>query len=229
MRRCLGWSAVFHALVLLGGLIVAPIGGIFGHVSRPTEIITVGLVDFATPPKGQPVAMPSPPVPVPAADDAILLRPEKDLTLEAVSEPEPERPESVDEPPPDDDTKPDTNTALAQVDTSTALTGSISESDGIWGVETAPNVNPYHRRGFASIRAMWRNPIVGPTPRKCVVRFTVKRSGEIKDVKLEQSSGTKIFDEAAVRAVRRSVSWDEFPQFWKESEQIIHLEFEYRP
>lgn len=238
MGRYLTWSLIFHVAVLGTSLVLAPFGGLFGNAYRPVQIISVGLVDFPEPSRTQAIAMPKPAIPQPMGDDAIALAPEKDLTIAEVpdeAEPEPEPPEEetadpVEEEPDQGNGKNDE--ALAQADTVAGVSHSLSDGAAggdIWGVETTPNVNPYHRRGFASIRNNWRNPLVGPTGRKCVVGFKVSRSGEITRIDLEQSSGSRIFDEAAMRAVRLTRTWDQFPGFWEEDEQVIHLEFEYRP
>jgi len=239
--RYLAWSLVFHIAVLGGGAVLAPLGGLFGSTYRPTQIISVGLVDFADPPKSPPIAVPRPAIPTPAGDAAIALAPERDLTPENVPEKKPElepEPETTQgdqgeaetaEGGPDDDT---TQLELAQADTASGVSHTIVDAGGegdIWGVEVPANVNPYHRRGFSQILANWRNPVVGPTRRKCVVGFRVLRSGEITDIELEKSSGAQIFDQAALRAVQHTRSWEQFPAFWEENETIFHLEFEYRP
>ncbi|HEX9750380.1 MAG TPA: TonB C-terminal domain-containing protein [candidate division Zixibacteria bacterium] len=247
MRRYLGWSVAFHAVVIAAGAVVAPLSGVFSSSYQPMEIVSVGLIDSAPAPKGQRAEFTPPPVPEPAGDELIPIPAEKDLTLEKVADPikvpEPKtekKPEKKpDEKPPrqpesrtrQDERPNPSGEQLAQTDTTGGLSGSISdgEIDGVWGVETSASVNPYHRRGFSLIRSNWRNPVVGPTPRKCVVGFRVKRSGEITDVRLETLSGSRLFDESAVRAVTHTANWDQFPSFWEENEQIIHLEFEYRP
>ncbi|MBI3872507.1 MAG: TonB family protein [candidate division Zixibacteria bacterium] len=222
MRRYLVWSVVLHAVILLGGALIAPMRG-FGGSIRPTEVITVGLVDYANPAKVK-TAPAQIPVPNPAADQPIPVKPAQDQTPAKVK-PKPE----IKKPPKKQEEKPP---KLANADSANAVSGKLSEgaqAGDIWGVETGANVNPYHRQGFASIRANWRNPIVGAIPRKCVVRFLVRKTGDLTDITLEQSSGLDIYDRAALRAVTLTRSWPQFPDSWEEDEQIIHLEFEYRP
>jgi TonB family protein len=224
VRRYLIWSVVLHVVVVLGGTISAPLSGLVPP-SRPPLVITVGLVDMPEGKKG-PMAAYQPPKIVVATPEPVKAPPEplkaKDTTKTKAA----------------DKTKADTTRrrpepALAQAD-SGGIAGTVSEGSGggggdIWGVETGAGVNPYHRQGFAAIRANWRNPILGHTPRRCVVRFVVKSSGEITDIELEQPSGSELFDRAALRAVRVTHTWSRFPASWEEDEQIVHLEFEYRP
>jgi TonB family protein len=255
--RHLVWSIALHLVVILGGALLAPLGSFGDSSKRPMDIISVGLV--ASTPRAPGPAVPEPQLqtPEPAMDDAVAIAPQPDLTRESVADPEPEpipeepeeqQPEQPEEKPeerPEEkpkeaESKPrskpaDTVTSgqLAQTDGQRGTTGSITDGTGsggdVWGVETDASVNPYHRRGFISIRNNWRNPATGPRPLKCVVKFRVLRSGTIEDVVLEQRSGSELFNRQALRAVQLTGSWDPFPRFWEENEQIIHLEFEYRP
>jgi TonB family protein len=242
VNRYLLWSLVFHFTVVVGGAAVAPMKGLTDGRRHLPLVISVGLVDMPAPPADQVVPVPRLELPTPAGDAEAALRPVPDLNKEIVAdtvEPEPaeeEEQETADKDQPGEGEGEETDTLtapeLAASDTVSAAEGIITSggtSGDVWGVEVAPSVNPYHRRGFAAIRANWRNPAVGPSPRKCVVRFRVTRSGELTDIKMESSSGSELFDRAAVRAVHLTEVWEEFPRLWKEDEQIILLEFEYRP
>lgn len=236
MNRYILWSLLLHVTVILGGATVAPMRGLFDASQSTPVVISVGLVELPSQPATKIIKAPHLRAPQAAADAEIAITPVPDLNKEEVKEekkPEPVKPEAKEKPKEETAKKPDSAKAtVTQADTASGTTGSISEgagSDDVWGVEVGPNVNPYHRRGFASIRSNWRNPAVGPVGRKCVVRFRVNRNGELTDVALESSSGSQLFDRSAVRAVQLTHAWDQFPRFWKEDEQIIHLEFEYRP
>ncbi len=235
MNRYILWSLLLHLAVILGGATLAPMRGLFDATQSTPMVINVSVVDAPGQPATKVIKAPHLRAPKAAADAEVAITPVPDLTKEEVKEekkPEPVKPKE-EEKPKETAKKPDSAVAtVAQADTVSGTTGSISagsESDDVWGVEVGPNVNPYHRRGFASIRSNWRNPAVGPVGRKCVVRFRVKRDGELTDIALESSSGSQLFDRSAIRAVQLTHAWDQFPRFWKEDEQIIHLEFEYRP
>lgn len=233
MRRYLIWSVAFHAVFLFTGAVIAPLRG-FSLGSKPSVVVSVGLVDFAQPGKvkGSP---PKPPVPEPAKDEVIPKDPSVKEDLAEVKVPDKPKKDdtkkTADKPAKKDTTKSPTSPQLAMQDTA-GVTGSLTEGEGggdIWGVETGANVNPYHRQGFAAIRNNWRNPTFGREPRVCVVKFRVRRNGELTDIELEKKSGSDLFDRAALRAVQVTASWPSFPSHWEEDEQIIHLEFEYRP
>jgi TonB family protein len=239
-----------HFAVIVGGAAVAPMRGIFEGQRHDPVVVSVGLVEMPRQPATKAIKAPHLRKPNLAGDAEVAIAPEPSLEKEEITEekPEPEKPKEEpkepEEKPKEDKPKEDesknagkpksdsTDTKLAQSGTEAGTTGSISEGaggDDIWGVEVDPGVSPYHRRGFASIRNNWRNPAVGPTGRKCIVRFRVTRNGEITDIALEKSSGSQLFDRSAMRAVQMTHSWEQFPRFWKEDEQVIHLEFEYRP
>ncbi len=51
------------------------------------------------------------------------------------------------------------------------------------------------------IERNWQAPFSGQGQRATTVYFKISRSGEVEDVKIEQSSGNALFDQAAMRAV----------------------------
>jgi len=243
VNRYILWSIVFHIAVVLGGAGLAPMRGLITTSPRSEMIISVGLVDApGSVPKGEPdkpISGPPPKleVPEPALDAELAIKPMSDLSKEKVAEPKPkEKPQKPAEEKPKEKTPPKEKTddkQLASADTAGGSHGAITEGPGgggdVWGVEADASVSPYHRRGFATIRSNWRNPAVGNKPIKCSVRFVVKRTGELADIELETRSGNELFDRAALRAVQMTESWEQFPSFWAEDEQIIILDFEYRP
>ena len=234
MRRYLLFSFVFHVGVALGSTFLSPLGSFSAKDKRPVMVINVGLVDLGEKSKTQagsasgPKATEAVKQPAPKAPPEKVVEPEKKKPL-AEKKIEPSKNKKDDKKEPADTKEPK---KVAAKDTTTSATGTISEGSGdtdVWGVEVGADVNPYHRRGFAAIRANWRNPAVGPTALKCIVRFTVNRSGELDHLEVEKPSGSEIFDRAALRAVQITKSWEKFPRFWEDDEQLIHLEFEYRP
>lgn len=256
MRRYVIISVVFHAVFFVVGAVVAPLRG-FSGLHRPETIVSVGLIDFAdpgsikggvAPPAQEPPKIPAPPpsVPEPAADEMIADDPSvknEPEELKVAEKPKaPEKPKPEPKPKPESAKKPaqerpsqrsgsSQSPQLASADTG-GISGSLMEGGGggdIWGVETGANANPYHRQGFAAIRNNWRNPSVGREAYSCIVRFKVLRSGDLTDIELDKKSGNELFGRAAMRAVQTTRAWQSFPSHWKENDQIIYLEFQYRP
>ncbi len=235
MRRYLVLSVVCHLGIALGGTLLSPMGS-FEKNKKSTVVINVGLVELGDKSKsvgsaaGTPKAKPAPKALTPLPQKSTPEKVKEDQTKKPVEHKkvEPAKKNKADEKKPVDT---EDSKQLAANDTIAGTKGTITEGGGendVWGVEVGAEVNPYHRRGFAAIRANWRNPAVGPISLKCVVRFTVKRNGELTGVDLEKPSGSELFDRAAVRAVQLTKTWEEFPHFWEDDEQVIHLEFEYR-
>jgi len=234
VRRYLLFSLVFHVGVALGSTLLSPLGSFSKRDQRPEMVINVGLVDLGDKSKAQ-----AGQASAPKAGEAVKEAPPK-APPEKILEPEKKKPVAEKKMEPakikKDEKKGEADgkdsKKLAPKDTIAAITGTISEGAGdvdVWGVETGPGMSPYHSRGCSVIRSNWRNPAVGPTPLVCLVRFTVNRSGDLNHIEVEKSSGSELFDRAAVRAVQVTKTWGQFPSYWGEDEQIIHLEFEYRP
>jgi TonB family protein len=249
VNRYILWSIVFHIAVVLGGALLAPMSGLVTSAPRSEMIISVGLVDAPNqggapgttkdePSIEEPAAAPPKlDAPEPALDADLAIKPIADLTKEKVAEPKPkEKPKKPAKDEPKEKTTPKEKAddkQLASADTAGVTYGAISEGAGssgdVWGVEVGPGVSPYHNRGIAAIRSNWRSPAVGNKPIRCGVRFVVKKTGEIVDVEVETSSGSELFDRAAMRAVQMVETWEPFPSFLPYDEQVVILSFEYRP
>lgn len=60
---------------------------------------------------------------------------------------------------------------------------------------------------------------------QCTAAFTILRNGGIKNAKIEKSSGNRLFDSAALSAVRASLPFDRLPDDFYEDVLVIHVEF----
>ena len=58
--------------------------------------------------------------------------------------------------------------------------------------------------------------------------FTILRDGSLKSVKLVKSSGFRLLDQAAIRAVRDAAGFGPMPSAWEDEELTILANFEYR-
>ncbi|MFA6584119.1 MAG: energy transducer TonB [Elusimicrobiaceae bacterium] len=59
----------------------------------------------------------------------------------------------------------------------------------------------------------------------CVIRFAIARNGKIKDVKIEKSSGNKLFDFAAASSTEKASPFPPLPSDYKKPELVAHVEF----
>ncbi|MCX7905577.1 MAG: TonB family protein [Elusimicrobiales bacterium] len=58
-----------------------------------------------------------------------------------------------------------------------------------------------------------------------VVKFKIYQNGEIKDIKIEKSSGNKLFDHSAISAVSSIKRVDPLPTDFEEDHLIVYVEF----
>ena len=94
-----------------------------------------------------------------------------------------------------------------------ATTVAVKMSSGL----EKPEFSYYSDLVRKKIKDNWK-PLPVPKDTKVKVVFTVLRSGWVDDVKLEEESGIFQFDQAAIRAIRSSSPFPQFPEnFYKPS------------
>ena len=74
-------------------------------------------------------------------------------------------------------------------------------------------------------RSWFGTAVSGSQGLRCVVYFRLQRDGSIDDVRIEQSSGNRYFDDSAVRAVRSSAPFPPLPRAFSGSYLGIHFVF----
>ncbi|MCS7182825.1 MAG: cell envelope integrity protein TolA [Thermoanaerobaculum sp.] len=82
----------------------------------------------------------------------------------------------------------------------------------------------YLQRVLAAIEENWFKPPAPPGTR-CRVRCHIARSGQLREVGLEEPSGHGAFDRAALRAVYAAAPFPPLPQGFSGQELVMHLEF----
>ncbi|MEO0084433.1 MAG: energy transducer TonB [candidate division WOR-3 bacterium] len=84
---------------------------------------------------------------------------------------------------------------------------------------------------LSKIANNWINPFAGSQIKiTTTIGFVIAKDGELKNIRIEKSSGNEIFDRAAERAVIITKSVPQLSgEFAKQESLIIHLEFEYAP
>lgn len=60
---------------------------------------------------------------------------------------------------------------------------------------------------------------------RCTVRFTVTRSGAVKGIAVEKSSGNRLFDYAAETSVESAAPFPRLPDDFYEDKLTVHVEF----
>lgn len=81
----------------------------------------------------------------------------------------------------------------------------------------------YLDRIVGVISANWTRPSVGPEIKQSVLYFRIQRDGTIVELRLAETSGSEIFDEAAMRAVQASSPLPPLPKSYAKDQLGIHL------
>ncbi len=105
--------------------------------------------------------------------------------------------------PPAPQTSAPTSSGTTSNSAQSANAGSSNVSGGnVMKIDAEEFPFPYYLVSVQNqIERNWRAPFSGQGQRATTVYFKISRSGEVEDVKIEQSSGNALFDQAAMRAV----------------------------
>lgn len=99
----------------------------------------------------------------------------------------------------------------------------------------SPRLNAYFTKGFED--AAWQKrafdavakswvAAAPPAPgRKAVVLSTVTREGKVLEARLDTSSGSDVWDRAALDAVRKASPFPSLPESWPNSSLEVHWHF----
>lgn len=187
-----------------------------------------------TPKKEEPA--PAPPAPVPKKEPE-LPKPEPKKP-EPKNDPKPvvKNPETA--PPPPAKEAPKTPNPPAATAATDALPAAVPKRQGspfgnplgastqqaTLGVED-PNFTYgyYLDRIVGVISANWTRPAVDPEIKQALLFFRITRDGTITELKLVETSGSKIFDDAALRAVQSSSPLPPLPKGYAKDSLGIHL------
>lgn len=71
----------------------------------------------------------------------------------------------------------------------------------------------------------WSAKMTDTTNMQCTVAFTILLNGTIKNVRVEKSSGNRLFDNAAETSVKMSAPFERLPDDFYEDTLTIHVEF----
>ncbi|MBU1628092.1 TonB C-terminal domain-containing protein, partial [bacterium] len=104
--------------------------------------------------------------------------------------------------------------------------------DGIGGGNVEPWLALYGNTIKDIIYNNWNNAFVDLKMGEKIVatvRFTILRSGQIKDIKIEKTSGNDVYDLAGIRAIKYSNPFPSLPPYFKNDLLILHFDFTYSP
>jgi TonB family protein len=97
-------------------------------------------------------------------------------------------------------------------------------------VDNASFDYPYwFTQAFYKIQSNWRNPVSADYSIVCAIYFQVLKSGRVIELRVEESSGVRAYDEACLRAVERSTPFPPLPRAFPDEIIGITLPFKYEP
>jgi len=237
--RMLPWflaALVLHAGVGLGIVLVARIEP---PVRTFSPSVSVHLVRLPAPARRRPDrrSVPAAPTPAPTVAPAPTLAP---TAPPARVEPQPERERgrpserAMPEPTPGPTATP-IPAATPSAGGMTSPSGGLSLGGAAGEEAGGPPALPsdfrftyYVQRMLALIEAHWYKPPVPPGTR-ARVRFTILRSGAVRGIALEESSGIPSFDRAALRAMYAANPLPPLPPGYARESITVHLTFSENP
>jgi periplasmic protein TonB len=107
----------------------------------------------------------------------------------------------------------------------------IERGDTVWMDTQQDLLISFMRRFRDNIYGVWNYPDAAARRDQqgtCLVRITVDRSGNVTDVILLESSGYRVLDEEAMRAVREGASYGPLPRAYPHEDLKIMAFFQYR-
>lgn len=217
-RRTVAASVVGHVLLTL---VFLGLPALLAEPPEPIDSIAVTVIS----PKALGDPTPSPPVPEPEPEPEREEtpppppppepEPEDDRPLlpdpEARSEPEPDEPPPPPPPPTRREPPPPREAASPVADPQPQRRqGSIfgdplgsSTNTTTVGVEDPNFTYGYYVDLVAgAISERWQRPRVGPEVENAEIYFRIQKDGSVSDLEIRESSGSEVFDESALRAVR---------------------------
>ncbi len=229
MKWDIGLSLALHLLVVAAMLVASPLEPgkhDFG------EVIRVSLTTL--PPMPSPQPEPLPPVRIPKA-----LQPEPvEIPLEEpstapeikIDKPEEKPEKKLKDKPYQPKAEPGANRQTGQPEGSTEVATSGSTPFAGATIDNATFDYPYwFTQAFYKIQSNWRNPVAADYSIVCVIYFQVIKSGRLIKTRIEESSGTRAYDEACLAAIERSAPFPPLPKGFRDEIIGITLPFKYEP
>jgi protein TonB len=123
-------------------------------------------------------------------------------------------------------------TTLAQIDSDwrTKYRADIKRGDTVWMDTEQDLLISFMRRFRTNIYNVWNYPAAAARNEqqgRCLLKITIDRRGNVVDVNLLESSGYRLLDEEAMRAVRQGATYGPLPRAYPNTELKIMAFFEY--
>jgi TonB family protein len=232
-RKMLAWSSVMHGLLFAVIALASYLSPAARILPEPVgEFINISLGQSGPVPGmgGSPKPVPVEPEPEPEPKKApTVVRPTKEQREELPS------PEATVKKPPRWE-KPKQDSGLRGADAASAASADLKAAPGVPGLGLGGagggspfdgdfQYNYYASQMFTKINQHWqRTPVQGKNVHT-IIQFTIQRDGTVTDVEVEHSSGVRLLDRNAMRAVMLASPLPPLPNSFPRDQQRVHLQF----
>ena len=106
----------------------------------------------------------------------------------------------------------------------------VARGDTVWMDTEQDLLISFMRRFRDNIYNVWNYPEIAAQRGQqgtCLLRITIDRKGNVSDVTLLESSGHRILDDEAIRAVRQGATYGPLPRAYPHEELKIMAFFKY--
>lgn len=214
MNRDVLFSALIHIGIIAATVISSPLAP-----RSPFDFDDVIRVSITSPSEIMPAApVPLEPIPVPSAatepDPEISIddpttSPEAVIPEKPKPKPKPKKKQTKSTPGPSKDQAEATDQVEAPTGTGSPFVGAT--------IDNASFDYPYwFTQAFNKIAGNFRNPIAYDGKLVCIIYFQVIKSGRVVEVRIEQTSGIKAFDDAVWLAIDRSAPFPPLPSEFRD-------------
>ncbi|HUV31088.1 MAG TPA: TonB family protein [Acidobacteriota bacterium] len=231
MKQGVVFSIGLHLLVVTVTVIVSPLN--VRHQMQG-EVITVSLTSAPFMPAAEPVELPPVEIPRALEPEPVEVPINEPTTAPAAEITEPEDEPQAEEEREEKPYQPQAEQGATRQPGSDSGSAEVSASGGTpFAGATIDNASfdyPYwFTQAFYKIQSNWRNPIAADYSIVCDVYFQVLKSGRVIELRVEEPSGIRAYDEACVRAVERAAPFPPLPQSFPDEIIGITLPFKYEP
>ena len=171
------------------------------------------------PDEAPPPREPEPPTKAPGVEPTPASLPKPPAEPRPKPRPKPE-PATAASASPDESTAPAGAPGAPGVDASAGLAASVEG-----GADGLPDF--YLDEIVRKVSAKWLKPMTGLPPSPTIVLFEINRMGRITTPRLEEASGSALFDRAALRAVELAAPFGPLPK--SRTSGILKVHFEFTP
>ncbi len=106
----------------------------------------------------------------------------------------------------------------------------VEEGDTVWLDTEKDILISFFQRFRRNVYMVWNYPDMARELRQegtCLLKVSITREGEVRDVELKETSGYRLLDDAAIRAIRKGASYGPLPKAYPKDELNIMVFFKY--